>query len=53
MTDLQAGPGDHARVHSPVKLGYKNSKYLTEIVFRRNHTGGYWTDRGYEWHGGT
>lgn len=45
--------GAPARVHSPVKLGYKNTKYLTRVVFTPEKTGGYWTDKGYEWYGGT
>ncbi len=45
--------GAPARVHSPVKLGYKNTKYLTKIVFMPARNGGYWSDRGYEWYGGT
>ena len=44
--------GAPARVHSPVKLGYKNTKYLTKITFMPARNGGYWTDRGYEWYGG-
>ncbi|MGH7656129.1 MAG: molybdopterin-dependent oxidoreductase [Gemmatimonadaceae bacterium] len=44
--------GAPARVHSPVKLGYKNTKYLTKIVFMPVRNGGYWTDQGYEWYGG-
>ncbi|MFI5233808.1 MAG: molybdopterin-dependent oxidoreductase [Gemmatimonadales bacterium] len=44
--------GAPARVHSPVKLGYKNTKYLTKIVFMPARNGGYWTDQGYEWYGG-
>lgn len=50
---LGAGYGGPARVHSPVKLGYKNTKYLTRIVFQPAANGGYWSDRGYEWYGGT
>ena len=50
---LGASHGAPARVHSPVKLGYKNTKYLTRIVFMPARNGGYWTDRGYEWYGGT
>jgi len=50
---LGADHGAPARVHSPVKLGYKNTKYLTRIVFTPYTTGGYWSDRGYEWYGGT
>lgn len=44
--------GAPARVYSPTKLGYKNTKYLTRIVFLPNRTGGYWSDLGYEWYGG-
>lgn len=45
--------GAPARVYSPVKLGYKNTKYLTKIVFMPVRNGGYWSDMGYEWYGGT
>jgi len=44
--------GAPARVYSPVKLGYKNTKYLTRITFLPERNGGYWSDRGYEWYGG-
>ena len=50
---LSAGYGAPARLHSPVKLGYKNVKYLTRITFSAQRSGGYWSDRGYEWYGGT
>ncbi len=50
---LGAAHGAPARVHSPVKLGYKNTKYLTKIVFMPEKNGGYWSDVGYEWYGGT
>ena len=50
---LTPGHGAPARVHSPVKLGYKNTKYLTKIVFMPAANGGYWSDEGYEWYGGT
>ena len=50
---LGAGHGAPARLHSPIKLGYKNTKYLTRVVFMPARNGGYWTDRGYEWYGGT
>jgi DMSO/TMAO reductase YedYZ molybdopterin-dependent catalytic subunit len=36
-----------------VKLGYKNTKYLTTITVLPAPNGGYWSDRGYEWYGGT
>ncbi|MEO5510394.1 MAG: molybdopterin-dependent oxidoreductase [Longimicrobiales bacterium] len=45
--------GAPARLHSPVKLGYKNVKYLTRLVFMPKRNGGYWSDAGYEWYGGT
>jgi DMSO/TMAO reductase YedYZ molybdopterin-dependent catalytic subunit len=45
--------GAPARIHSPVKLGYKNAKYLTRVVFMAERNGGYWSDQGYEWYGGT
>jgi DMSO/TMAO reductase YedYZ molybdopterin-dependent catalytic subunit len=44
--------GAPARVYSPVKLGYKCTKYLTRIAFLAERNGGYWSDRGYEWYGG-
>jgi DMSO/TMAO reductase YedYZ molybdopterin-dependent catalytic subunit len=50
---LSPAHGAPARVHSPVKLGYKNTKYLTKIVFMPARNGGYWSDQGYEWFGGT
>lgn len=49
---LNASWGAPARVFSPVKLGYKNTKYLTRITFLPKRNGGYWSDRGYEWYGG-
>jgi DMSO/TMAO reductase YedYZ molybdopterin-dependent catalytic subunit len=49
---LGAPHGGPARVFSPVKLGYKNTKYLTKIVFLPKRNGGYWSDQGYEWYGG-
>jgi DMSO/TMAO reductase YedYZ molybdopterin-dependent catalytic subunit len=49
---LNAAWGAPARVYSPVKLGYKNTKYLTKIMFMPERNGGYWSDLGYEWYGG-
>jgi DMSO/TMAO reductase YedYZ molybdopterin-dependent catalytic subunit len=51
-TMLGAAHGAPARVYSPVKLGYKNTKYLTKIAFMPVANGGYWSDEGYEWYGG-
>ncbi|MDP9348548.1 MAG: molybdopterin-dependent oxidoreductase [Gemmatimonadota bacterium] len=50
ITPEQGAP---ARLHSPVKLGYKSVKYLTRVVFLPHRTGGYWSDQGYEWYAGT
>jgi DMSO/TMAO reductase YedYZ molybdopterin-dependent catalytic subunit len=44
--------GAPARLYSPIKLGYKNTKYLTRIVFMPIRNGGYWSDQGYEWYAG-
>jgi DMSO/TMAO reductase YedYZ molybdopterin-dependent catalytic subunit len=49
---LGAAHGAPARLFSPIKLGYKNVKYLTRIVFLPAANGGYWSDRGYEWYAG-
>jgi DMSO/TMAO reductase YedYZ molybdopterin-dependent catalytic subunit len=49
---LNAAWGAPARIYSPVKLGYKNTKYLTRITFLPERNGGYWSDQGYEWYGG-
>lgn len=49
---LGPGHGAPARLHGPVKLGYKNVKYLTRVMFLPHRTGGYWSDKGYEWYGG-
>jgi len=51
--ELGVGHGAPARVHSPIKLGYKNTKYLTRVVFMPARNGGYWSDQGYEWYAGT
>jgi DMSO/TMAO reductase YedYZ molybdopterin-dependent catalytic subunit len=50
---LEPAHGAPARVFSPIKLGYKNTKYLTRIAFLPKMNGGYWSDQGYEWYGGT
>ena len=49
---LGPGHGAPARLHSPIKLGYKNTKYLTRVLFMPSRSGGYWSDRGYEWYAG-
>jgi DMSO/TMAO reductase YedYZ molybdopterin-dependent catalytic subunit len=44
--------GAPLRLYSGVKLGYKMVKYLTEVNFLPEPTGGTWEDRGYEWYAG-
>lgn len=44
--------GAPLRLYSPVKLGYKSVKYLTEVNFLPQRTGGYWEDQGYDWYAG-
>ena len=44
--------GAPLRLYSPVKLGYKSVKYLTEVNFLSDSTGGYWENQGYEWFAG-
>ena len=46
---LLADHGAPARLYSPVKLGYKLTKYLTRVTFTRERHGGYWEDKGYPW----
>jgi DMSO/TMAO reductase YedYZ molybdopterin-dependent catalytic subunit len=50
---LEPAHGAPARLFSPVKLGYKNTKYLTRIIFLHQPNGGFWSDQGYEWYAGT
>ncbi|HEX2451648.1 MAG TPA: molybdopterin-dependent oxidoreductase [Gemmatimonadales bacterium] len=54
FNDRPIGP-DHGaplRLYSPVKLGYKLTKYLTAMTFTRERPGGYWEDQGYPWFAG-
>jgi len=44
--------GAPLRLYSPVKLGYKLTKYVTAMTFTRDRPGGYWEDQGYPWLGG-
>lgn len=46
--------GAPLRLASPVKLGYKQSKWVTRITFMNQlrPQKGYWEDQGYEWFGG-
>ena len=49
---LGAEHGAPLRLYSPVKLGYKLTKYLSGMRFTAERPGGYWEDRGYPWLGG-
>ena len=49
---LEPAHGAPARLFSPIKLGYKSTKYLTRILFMSEPNGGFWTDQGYEWYAG-
>lgn len=51
---LPVDNGAPLRLASPVKLGYKQSKWVTQIMLV-NHllpAKGYWEDQGYEWFAG-
>ena len=49
---LTPAHGAPLRLYSPVKLGYKLTKYLTKLTFTAERPGGYWEDKGYPWLGG-
>jgi len=51
---LPVDNGAPLRLASPVKLGYKQSKWVTRITLVNElmPSKGYWEDRGYEWYAG-
>jgi DMSO/TMAO reductase YedYZ molybdopterin-dependent catalytic subunit len=49
---LQMNHGAPLRLYSPIKLGYKLTKYLTSVTFPSERPGGYWEDQGYPWFAG-
>jgi len=49
---LMMNHGAPLRLYSPIKLGYKLTKYLTRMTFTHERPGGYWEDQGYPWLGG-
>jgi DMSO/TMAO reductase YedYZ molybdopterin-dependent catalytic subunit len=51
---LEAANGAPLRLASPVKLGYKLSKWVTriELTSELGEKHGYWEDLGYEWYAG-
>ena len=52
--ELPAENGAPLRLASPIKLGYKQSKWVTEVIFASKllPKRGYWEDLGYEWFAG-
>jgi DMSO/TMAO reductase YedYZ molybdopterin-dependent catalytic subunit len=50
--ELHPDHGAPVRLYSAIKLGYKSVKYLTEVNFLSDRTGGYWEDQGYDWFAG-
>ena len=50
--ELGVAHGAPLRLYSPIKLGYKLTKYLYSIEFTAERPGGYWEDQGYPWFGG-
>lgn len=51
---LSVDNGAPLRLASPIKLGYKQSKWVTHVVLTQQlmPAKGYWEDQGYEWFGG-
>lgn len=51
---LSIDNGAPLRLAAPIKLGYKQSKWVTDIMLVNEllPTKGYWEDQGYEWYGG-
>lgn len=44
--------GFPVRLRIPVKLGFKNAKFVTRLRVTNDRPGGYWEDQGYNWHAG-
>jgi DMSO/TMAO reductase YedYZ molybdopterin-dependent catalytic subunit len=49
---LAPNHGAPLRLYSPIKLGYKLTKYLTAMTLTAERPGGFWEDQGYPWLGG-
>jgi DMSO/TMAO reductase YedYZ molybdopterin-dependent catalytic subunit len=54
MNDAPLPPahGAPVRLYSPLKLGYKLTKYLVSVTVTAERPGGYWEDQGYPWFAG-
>jgi DMSO/TMAO reductase YedYZ molybdopterin-dependent catalytic subunit len=50
---LPAKYGFPMKLRMPTKLGYKNPKHIREIFVTNAYPGGYWSDMGYNWFGGS
>jgi len=53
--DIPIENGAPLRLASPIKLGYKQSKWVTRVTFTNElvtKRRGYWEDEGYEWFAG-
>ncbi|ELS32960.1 MULTISPECIES: molybdopterin-dependent oxidoreductase [Pseudanabaena] len=53
-SDIPVENGAPLRLASPIKLGYKQSKWVTRVTFTNElrKRRGYWVDEGYEWFAG-
>jgi DMSO/TMAO reductase YedYZ molybdopterin-dependent catalytic subunit len=40
------------RLRTATNLGFKNPKWITSIEVTNTYPGGYWSDRGFNWHSG-
>lgn len=40
------------RLRTATKLGFKNPKWVTAMEVTNKYPGGYWSDRGFNWHSG-
>src|SRR5881397_1523326 len=49
---IPAAHGAPLRLYSPIKFGYKLTKYLVSMTFTDRRPGGYWEDQGYPWFAG-
>jgi DMSO/TMAO reductase YedYZ molybdopterin-dependent catalytic subunit len=50
---LPARYGFPMKLRMPTKLGYKNPKHIVAIFVTNTYPGGYWSDQGYNWFGGS
>jgi DMSO/TMAO reductase YedYZ molybdopterin-dependent catalytic subunit len=49
---IEAKFGAPMRLKTPIKLGFKQPKYITSIEVTNTYPGGYWEDLGYNWFAG-